>query len=179
MHTFEIFHCFKWIIIRKNIRMLGAVIISKFPHIEYLSKRRQTETSTTKRSTERNVNKPECRQTETSTNRNVNKPKRRQSETSTFENFSSANLWDILDHYPLQWRHINAMASQITSLTLVYWTVYSGVYQRKYQSSASLAFVVGIHRWPVNSTYRGPVTRKMFPFDDVIMPYQKGQSCIR
>ena len=40
---------------------------------------------------------------------------------------------------------------------------------RKYQSSASLAFVRGIHRWPVNSPHKWPVTRKMFPFDDVIM----------
>ena len=61
------------------------------------------------------------------------------------------------------------MASQITSLTIVYSTVYSGVDQRKYQSSASLAFVRGIHRWPVNSPHKGPVTRKMFSFDDVIM----------
>ena len=37
------------------------------------------------------------------------------------------------------------------------------------QSFASLAFVRIIHRWPVNSPYKGPVTRKMFPFDDVIM----------
>ena len=61
------------------------------------------------------------------------------------------------------------MASQITSRTIVYSTVYSGAGQRKHQSSASLAFVRGIHRWPVNSPYKGPVTRKMFPFDDVIM----------
>ena len=59
--------------------------------------------------------------------------------------------------------------SQITSLTVVYSIVYSGVDQRKHQSSASLAFVWGIHRWPVNSSHQGPVTRKMFPFDDVIM----------
>ena len=38
-----------------------------------------------------------------------------------------------------------------------------------HQSSASLAFVRGIHRWPVNSPHKLPVTRKMFPFDDVIM----------
>ena len=61
------------------------------------------------------------------------------------------------------------MASQITSLTIVYSTVYSGADERKHQSSASLAFVRGIHRWPVNSPHKGPVTRKMFPFDDVIM----------
>ena len=41
--------------------------------------------------------------------------------------------------------------------------------QLKENSSASLAFVRGIHRWPVNSQQEGPVTRKMFPFDDVIM----------
>ena len=64
---------------------------------------------------------------------------------------------------------MGAMASQITSLTIVYSTVYSGVDQGKHQSSASLAFVRGIHRGPVNSPHKWPVTRKMFPFDDVIM----------
>ena len=60
-------------------------------------------------------------------------------------------------------------ASQITSLTVVYSIVYSGVNQRKHQSSASLAFVREIHRGPVNFPHKWPVTRKMFPFDDVIM----------
>ena len=60
------------------------------------------------------------------------------------------------------------MASQITSLTIFYSTVYSGAHQRKHQSSASLAFA-RIHRWPVNSSHKGPVTRKMFPLDDIIM----------
>ena len=46
---------------------------------------------------------------------------------------------------------MGAMASQITSLAIVYSTMYLGVAQRKYQSSASLAFVWGIHWWPVNS----------------------------
>ena len=64
---------------------------------------------------------------------------------------------------------MDAIASQITSRTIVYSTVYSGADQRKPQSSASLAFVRGIHRWPVNSPHKWPVTRKMFPFDDVIM----------
>ena len=40
---------------------------------------------------------------------------------------------------------------------------------RKHQSSASMAFVRGIHRRLVNSPYKEPITRKMFPFDDVIM----------
>ena len=64
---------------------------------------------------------------------------------------------------------MGAMASQITGLTIVYSTVYSGTNQRKHQSSALLAFVRGLHRWPVNSPHKWPVTRKMFPFDDVIM----------
>ena len=64
---------------------------------------------------------------------------------------------------------MGAIASQTTSLTIVYSTVYSDGDQRKYQSSASLAFVRGIHRGPVNSPHKWPVTRKMFPFDDVIM----------
>ena len=64
---------------------------------------------------------------------------------------------------------MSMIASQITSLTIVYSTVYSDVDQSKHQSSASLAFVRGIHRGPVNSPHKWPVTRKMFPFDDVIM----------
>ena len=64
---------------------------------------------------------------------------------------------------------MGTMASQITSLIIVYSTVYSGVHQRKHQSSASLAFVRGIHWSPVNSPHKWPVTRKMFPFYDVIM----------
>ena len=65
---------------------------------------------------------------------------------------------------------MGAMVSQITSLTIVYSTSYSGPDQRKHQSSASLAFVRGIHRSPVNSPHKGPVTWKRFPFDDVITP---------
>ena len=63
------------------------------------------------------------------------------------------------------------IASQITSLTIVYSTVYSDADQRKYQSSASLNIVRGIHRRPMNSPHKWPVTRKMFPFDDVIMTF--------
>ena len=70
---------------------------------------------------------------------------------------------------------IGAMASQITSLTIVYSIVYSGTDQRKHQSSASLAFVRGIHRGPVNSPHKGPDTRKMFPFDDVITKRQSAR----
>ena len=66
---------------------------------------------------------------------------------------------------------MGTIASQIINLTTVYSTVYPDVDQRKHQSSASLAFVRGIHRGPVNSPHRWPVTRKMFPFDDVIMNF--------
>ena len=57
---------------------------------------------------------------------------------------------------------MGAMASQITSLTIVYSVVYSGENQRKHQSSASLSFVRGIHQWPVNSPHKEPVTWKCF-----------------
>ena len=80
----------------------------------------------------------------------------------------------VLEHMQVQWSHysdvmVSKMASQITNLTVVYSIVYSSADQRKHQSSASLAFVRGIHWRPVNSQHKGPVTRKMFPFDDVIM----------
>ena len=68
---------------------------------------------------------------------------------------------------------IGAMASQITGFFIIYSTICSGADQRRHQSSASLAFVKGIHQWPVNSPHKGLVTRKMFPFDDVIMKLHK------
>ena len=87
----------------------------------------------------------------------------------------------LFQFYVAMWRHwatyhyddviMCAMASQITNFTIVYSTVYSDADQRKHQSSASLAFVRGIHRGPVNSPHKWPVTRKMFPFYDVIMYY--------
>ena len=76
------------------------------------------------------------------------------------------SCWVHQDHYNDV--IMGAIASQITSLTIVYSTVYSDADQRKHQSSASLAFVRGIHRGPVNSPHKWPVMRKMFPFDDVI-----------
>ena len=71
---------------------------------------------------------------------------------------------------------MDTMASQITSLTIVYWSVYSGADQRKHQSSASLTFVRGIHRWPVNSPHKWPVIWKMFPFDHIIMILHKNDN---
>ena len=73
---------------------------------------------------------------------------------------------------------ISAMASQITGVSIVYSAGCLGAHQRKYQSSASLAFLRGIHRRPLNSRRKGPVKRKMFPFDDVIMELLKKHSRI-
>ena len=64
---------------------------------------------------------------------------------------------------------MGAIASQFTSLTIVFSTVYSDADHRKHQSPTSLAFERGTRRWPVNSPHKGPRTRKMFPFHDVIM----------
>ena len=85
-----------------------------------------------------------------------------------------SDIRPLYGHVIIRYPHYNdvimgAIAYQITSLTDVYSTVYSDADQRKHQSSASLAFVRGIHRGPVNSTHKGSVTRKMLPFDDVIM----------
>ena len=65
------------------------------------------------------------------------------------------------------WNHnsdviMSVMVSQITSILIVSSNVCSGTDQRKHQSSTSVASVRGIHRWPVNSPHKGPVTRKMF-----------------
>ena len=64
---------------------------------------------------------------------------------------------------------MGTIESQIASLAIVYSIVYSSADQRKHQSSVSLAFVWGIHWGPVNSPHKWPVTRKMIPFDDVMM----------
>ena len=81
-------------------------------------------------------------------------------EATFHHNFTSGHTNDVI---------MSTMASQTTSLTIVYSTVYSGANHIIHQSSASLAFVRGIHQWPVNSPHKGPVKRKMFPFGDVIM----------
>ena len=86
-------------------------------------------------------------------------------------------LWGLVTHIcacELGHHHyrdviMSTMVSQITDILIVYSTFCLGADQIKHQSSASLAFMRGIHRWPVNSPHKGPVTPKMFPFDDVIM----------
>ena len=79
---------------------------------------------------------------------------------------SSAPWWCLFHYSDII---MSAMASQFTSLTIVYSTIYSGGDRRRHQSSASLTFVEGIHRWPVNSPHKWPVMRKISPFDDVII----------
>ena len=76
-------------------------------------------------------------------------------------------LFMLLNFYLnfFNWYHCNdvmmsTMASQITSFT-------RRRSKRKHQSSAALAFVGGIHQWPVNSLHKGLVMWKMFQFDDV------------
>ena len=91
---------------------------------------------------------------------------------------NAAEFFSINSNKPTQIHsHYNdvimgTLASQITGLTIVYSTLDLDADQRKHQSSASLAFVRGIHREPVNSPHKWLVTRKMFPFDDVIMIHQ-------
>ena len=82
----------------------------------------------------------------------------------------------VSDRYPISQHrsHYNDVimserASPITGVSCVCSTVVSGTDQRKHQGSASLIFVRGIHRWPVNSLHKRAVTRRMIPFDDVIM----------
>ena len=82
----------------------------------------------------------------------------------TSYNVSIVNVYNVGHYNDVIMR---AMASQITGVSIVYSTVSSD--QRKHQSSASLACERRIHRSPVNSTHKGPVTRKMFLFDEVIM----------
>ena len=82
----------------------------------------------------------------------------------------------------IQWHYndviMGAIASQITSLTIVYSTFYSGADQRKHQSSASLVFVCGIQRWPVNSPHKGPAAENVsINFDDVIMELGQYHNC--
>ena len=84
-------------------------------------------------------------------------------------------LWNVIPHA----RHnvsghyndviMRAMASQITNLTIVHSTVYAGADKKPKLRVSGLC--AGIHRWPVNSPHKLPVTREMFPFDDVFVRF--------
>ena len=81
---------------------------------------------------------------------------------STHNQINLIHFYDVI---------MSTMASQITSLTIVYSTVYARCRSKKLQTSASLAFVRGIHRSPVNSPHKRPVTQKKFPFDGTIINF--------
>ena len=96
--------------------------------------------------------------------------KQRRSHSSCFD-LNLTKCFGCSTRRTNMYRHIHyddvtmgAMAFQITSLTIVYSTVFSDTDQRKHQSSVSLAFVWGIHQWPMNSPHKWPVTRKSFDF---------------
>ena len=78
---------------------------------------------------------------------------------------------------PLQWHYIERDVRLKTPVSRLFAQplVQSGADQRNYESSALLACVRGIHRWPVDSPHKAPVTRNMFPFDNVIMAH--GPNC--
>ena len=83
----------------------------------------------------------------------VNKPEASKEQKNVTMNFSGPGVPEKmqLPSMEIKQKHYNdvivtTMASQITSLTVVYSTGYSDADQRKYQNSVSLAFVWEIHR---------------------------------
>ena len=96
---------------------------------------------------------------------------RRASIHTTGQGYKQGVIHRLMSYHCFHYNDIimGAIASQLTSLTIVYSIVYSDTDQRKHQSSASLALVQGIHRGPVTSPHKWLITWKMFPFDDVIM----------
>ena len=77
---------------------------------------------------------------------------------------------DVLQVVSLQWRHNGRDGvSNHQPHDCLLNSLYRRRSKKRTKLSASLAFVRGIHRWPANSAHKWPVTRKMFPFDDVIM----------
>ena len=71
-----------------------------------------------------------------------------------------SHTYFALHFVTFEWRHNGRDGVSNHRRLVVCLTVYSGADHRKHQSSASLAFVRGIHRWPTNSPHKGPVTRK-------------------
>ena len=75
---------------------------------------------------------------------------------------------------------MSAMASKITSLRTFTQPFIQAQNKKKYQSSASLAFVRGIHRSPVNSPHKRPVTGELILYcTDLLLhraPASRGRS---
>ena len=74
---------------------------------------------------------------------------------------------------------MGALTSQITSLTIVYSTVYSGTEKKKTSKLRVSGLCVGNSPGPGDSQHKWLVTRKMFPLDEVIMiRVMRGPDCI-
>ena len=112
------------------------------------------------------------------------------SETPSLPLWRHSNAYCHAGRFPGMWQHSHIIFTWCITMTsqwarlrlkspasrLFTQPFIQGVDHRKHQSSASLAFVRGIHRGPVNSPHKWSVTRKMFPFDDVIMYYYTAYS---
>ena len=87
----------------------------------------------------------------------------------TFELGKSRNPEGFINH--CSDAMINAMASQINSVSTVCFAACSCIDQTKHLSPASLTFVRGIHQWPVTGGFLSQKASdaEMFLFDDVIM----------
>ena len=92
--------------------------------------------------------------------------------------FSMIVIRSLVHHITVSDIMKGKVVSALASLMIVYLTVYSGANQRKHTSSASLAFVRGNHRSPVNSSHKEPVMWNMSPFDDVIMKTDNNQNTL-
>ena len=108
--------------------------------------------------------------------------------TMCFIYFYLAILAGFVSYQPLNCGDVmmSVKGYQFTGVSIACSTVCSGANQRKHQSSASLAYVRGNHRSPVHSPHKRPVTRKIFPFDEVIilswcvvLQYRVNISCFR
>ena len=88
-----------------------------------------------------------------------------------YDVFDDPGIWlhRSVHIFSLQWRHNGRAGVSNHQLHHCILNRIFGRRSKKTSKAASLAFVRGIHRWPVNSPHKWPVTRKMFPFDDVIM----------
>ena len=71
---------------------------------------------------------------------------------------------------------MRVMASQITGVAIVYSTIYSGAYQRKHQSSASLAFVKGIHWWSLDHQQHERIPQYANPHISALSTYLSGSA---
>ena len=82
--------------------------------------------------------------------------------------FSRQQEW--ITEVSLQWRHNeHHSVSNHQSLDCLLIHLFSRTWKIHIKNSASLAFVRGIHWWPVDYPHKWPVTRKIFPFYDVVM----------